>query len=281
MPGNALLKPATKRAMDHTSLFREAGRNTDTMSLIEFVTASIHAGKVVHKPFYHVELENIFPANLYAEMRNAMPDSSDYRPMHGRSRNNDLADGTHTRVKIDLFPEYIRHLSSKKRLVWSMVGEALRSDEVKNEFRRILAPALERRFGRECDNVGLYAVPILTRDFPGYRIKPHTDTHWKGITVQLYLPRDDANADVGTIFHRCLPHNILAKAKQMPFIPNSGYAFAVDNDTWHSADPVHDRVDTRDSILLTYYLDRRPLERMSNRGKRIGNFFLNEIRSWT
>ena len=36
----------------------------------------------------------------------------------------------------------------------------------------------------------MYPLPILTRDIPGYRIMPHPDTHWKGITVQLYLPRD-------------------------------------------------------------------------------------------
>ena len=37
----------------------------------------------------------------------------------------------------------------------------------------------------------MYPIPVLTRDIPGYRITPHTDTKWKGITVQLYLPRDD------------------------------------------------------------------------------------------
>jgi hypothetical protein len=67
--------------MDQTTLLREANRDADTMNLIEFITTSIDAGKVAHKPFYHVELENIFPANLYAEMLKAMPDTSDYRPM--------------------------------------------------------------------------------------------------------------------------------------------------------------------------------------------------------
>lgn len=256
-------------------------RDAESRKLIEFITASIGAATVEQKPFYHLELENFFPAELYAAMLDSMPVSSDYRPMHGRSRNNDLADGTHTRMKIDLFPEYIRHLPEDKRVIWSIVGEALRSKEVINAFRRILAPALERRLGRGYATCRLYAVPILTRDFPGYRIKPHTDTHWKGITVQLYLPRDDSNIDVGTVFHRFLPNNALPKAKQIPFAPNSGYAFAVDKDTWHSADPVHDRIATRDSILLTYYLDKRPLEIISNRGKRLGNFLLNEARNWT
>ena len=51
----------------------------------------------------------------------------------------------------------------------------------------------------------MYPIPILTRDIPGYLITPHTDTRWKGITVQLYLPADDANTDIGTIFHDRLP----------------------------------------------------------------------------
>ena len=58
----------------------------------------------------------------------AMPEATDYRPMHGRSKGHDLADGTHTRIKIDLFPEYIRNLPPDKRVVWDTVGTALRSE---------------------------------------------------------------------------------------------------------------------------------------------------------
>jgi hypothetical protein len=64
----------------------------------------------------------------------------------------------------------------------------------------------------------------------------------------------------------------------MRFAPNTGYAFAVGQDTWHSADPVHDRVKSRDSILLTYFVDAGMLKVLRNRGKRVGNFVLNEIR---
>ena len=65
----------------------------------------------------------------------------------GRSKGHDLADGTHTRVKIDLFPEYIRALPPEKRAVWDVVGRALCSQDVKQAFVRRLAPGLERRFG--------------------------------------------------------------------------------------------------------------------------------------
>ena len=140
---------------------------------------------------------------------------------------------------------------------------------------------MARRFGPGFAMVGLYPVPILTRDVPGYRIYPHPDTPWKGITVQLYLPRDDANTHIGTIFHERLADGSLPKHTQMQFAPNTGYAFAVDQDTWHSADPVGPEVTTRDSILLTYFVDAGAFRYARNRGKRLGNFLLNEVRNLT
>jgi hypothetical protein len=38
-------------------------------------------------------------------------------------------------------------------------------------------------------------------------------------------------------------------------------------------------VKTRDSILLTYFVDRGLWRTLRNRGRRAGNFFLNELRS--
>jgi hypothetical protein len=66
----------------------------------------------------------------------------------------------------------------------------------------------------------------------------------------------------------------------MKFAPNTGYAFAVGTDTWHSADPVGSEVTTRDSILHTYFVDAGALRFLRNRGKRIGNFIGNEIRNY-
>jgi hypothetical protein len=147
-------------------------------------------------------------------------------------------------------------------------------------MRRLAGP-LQRRFGPGFAETGLYPVPILTRDIPGYMIYPHTDTRWKGITVQFYLPRDNAATHVGTIFHRQAPGGGLEKAAQMQFARNGGYAFAVGTDTWHSADPVGHEVETRDSILLTYFVDSGLLRFLRNRGKRAGNFVLNEVRQLT
>jgi hypothetical protein len=264
--------------MDQSTFPERGERRVAVENLSRFVAASIDAAQSDDAPFFHLVLGHVFPENTYAAMLAAMPLASDYRPMSGRAKGNDMADGTHTRVKIDLFPEYIRGLPPDKRAVWDIVGGALCSAAARDAFVRKLAPGLSARFGTNFAKVGMYPVPILTRDIPGYRITPHPDTHWKGITVQLYLPRDDSATHVGTIFHERLPDGSMPKRKQMRFAPNTGYAFAVDKETWHSADPVGTEVTTRDSILLTYFVDAGPLRFLRNRGKRVGNFVLNEFR---
>ena len=263
--------------MDQTTAITGTDRRRVIERLSAFVAQSVDAARAVEKPFFHLEFDRVFPDDIYAQILALKPEVTDYRPMHGRSKS---TDATPTRVKIDLFPEYIRNLPPEKRALWDVVGRALCSTPVKQAFTRRLAPGLSKRFGADFTEVGMYPIPILTRDIPGYMIPPHTDTKWKGITVQLYLPKDDANTDIGTIFHEKLPDGSMPKKAQMRFAPNSGYAFAVGTDTWHSADPVHVGVKSRDSILLTYFVDQGALKVLRNRGKRVGNFVLNELRQY-
>jgi len=265
--------------MDQSIGLKSLDRQRAIDRLSQFVAAAVDSARASAAPFQHLVLDRVFPDDVYTAMLAAMPVALDYRPMSGRAKESDMADGTHTRVKIDLFPEYLRSLPPEKRTIWDVVGRALCSHPVKHAFVRQLGPGLGRRFGGEFAKVRMYPVPVLTRDIPGYRIPPHPDTHWKGITAQLYLPRDNSAIHVGTIFHTRLPDGSMPKHTQMKFAPNTGYAFAVGEDTWHSADPVGPEVTTRDSILLTYFVDAGPLRYLRNRWKRVGNFVLNESRS--
>src|SRR6478752_6026262 len=275
--------------------FRQPGRQTPNEGQLDRFRAERAADNIPQRALFRRQIADVLGEQIDLDARMCairkivtfaaamqllalMPEASDYRPMHGRSKGHDLADGTHTRVKIDLFPEYIRNLPAEKRALWDIVGRALCSEPVKLAFIRRLAPGLSKRFGKNFAKIGMYPIPILTRDIPGYLITPHTDTRWKGITVQLYLPKDASATHIGTIFHEKLPDGSLPKRTQMRFAPNTGYAFAVGTDTWHSADPVHNRVKTRDSILLTYCVDQGVLKVLRNRGKRVGNFVLNEFR---
>src|SRR6266853_3005886 len=255
-------------------------KSESVANLIQFVVDSVRQAHAEDAPFYHLRFDRIFPDDFYAQMVEAMPIAEDYRAMSGKSKmGSSRADGKPTRTKIDLFPEYIRHLPPRKRAVWDVAARVFRSKKLEKAFVQRLASGLERRFGVNFAKVGMYPVPILTRDIPGYRVFKHTDSLWKGITVQLYLPADNSNKNIGTIFHERLPNGRKPKKAQMPFSPNTGYAFAVWNDTWHSADPVGPEVRTRDSILLTYFVDRGIWRTLRNRARRVGNFLLNELRT--
>lgn len=242
-----------------------------------FVVESVNQAHAAAAPFFHLEFHRFFPDDIYRQMIATLPVSDDYRPMSGRSKDSNRPDGAPTRVKIDLFPEYIRFLPREKRVVWDLVGRVLYSIALQAAFVRRLAPGLERRFGKDFADVGMFPVPVLTRDIAGYSIPPHTDTHWKGITVLIYLPPDDSMPHIGTVVHERAADGSLKRAGQGKFAPNTGLAFAVGDNTWHSVDPVGPEVATRDLIILQYFVDSGLLRMLRNRGKRLGNMLLNEI----
>src|SRR5438034_414219 len=104
-------------------------------SRLKNVMRSIRPGaRLGESPFLYLALEKIFPEDVYAAMLRAMPSVDDYRAMSGRSKSARREDGSPTRVKMDLFPEFIRHLPAAKRQVWAEVGFALRSDALRLAF---------------------------------------------------------------------------------------------------------------------------------------------------
>ena len=251
----------------------------DFAAVLDHMVAAIGSAVRSAAPFHHLQLSSFFPAALYAAMVESLPKPADYRRMSGRTRYTRTEDGGGTRTKMDLFPEYLRHLPPEKRILWRTVGRALCSPQVREAFRQQLAPGLERRFGPGYRDVGMYPVPVLTRDIPGYLVGIHSDARAKGMTIQLYLPRDRSVEHIGTVFHARDADRSYRRALQMPFSPNTGYAFAVGEDTHHSVDMVGPEVRTRDSILLTYFVDQTTLQKGRNRLRRAGNFLLNEYRS--
>lgn len=228
-------------------------------------------------PFAFIEIQRIFPGATYAAMLAALPDARHYRPLWGRHNENRLPDGRCTRLKFELLGEYVMHLPPAQRALWAAVGAALRDRRIRDAFVERFAPALQRRFGASFRGVGLMPLPTLIRDFPGYTIPIHPDTPRKVLTVQFYLPADERSAHVGTVFH-ARKDGGFARARQMRFVPNSGYAFPVMPESFHSVDRLDDSVSERNSLMLTYYLDDGVLDRVRNRIKRVGSSIGYEAR---
>jgi len=108
--------------MDQVTVATSTDKSRAVSRLRDFIASSIDSARRVEQPFYHLQLDRVFPEDVYASMLAAMPVAADYRPLRGRNQCNVLPDGTPTRVKIDLFPEYIRHLPPDKRTIWDVVS---------------------------------------------------------------------------------------------------------------------------------------------------------------
>src|SRR2546425_5224889 len=132
-------------------------------NLTDFMVDSVQNAHADDAPFHHLRFDRVFPDDFYTAMLQAMPVADDYRAMSGKSKaGSSRPDGKPTRAKIDLFPEYIRHLPPKKRVVWDAAGRALRSKELEAVFMQRLAPGLERRVGVGFAKGWIEPVPVLT-----------------------------------------------------------------------------------------------------------------------
>src|SRR6187200_1714652 len=128
-------------------------------NLTDFVVDSVRNASADDAPFLHLRFDRVFPDDFYTEMLLAMPVTDDYRAMSGKSKmGSSRSDGKPTRTKIDLFPEYIRHLPPKKRAVWDATSRVLRSKELQSAFVQRLAPGLKSRFGKNFVKVNMYPV---------------------------------------------------------------------------------------------------------------------------
>ncbi len=126
--------------------------------------------------------------------------------------------------------------------------EALGAIQLKRAIYAKLSTGLAFRFElpeADVNKVPGYALPELFRELSSYRIAPHQDTRRKVVTMQISLPGDESQRELGTEFYRrsLNPLHMLREprgfevAKCTPFLPNTAYSFSVLNNiswkSWH------------------------------------------------
>jgi len=222
-------------------------------------------------PFDHVYIERLFPPDEYRRLLEHLPETRRYRQLTHREAMR--SDGTSARRKFYLLPEHIMWLPRRERAYWRALSRQLRSRELQDAFKRKFQVALEQRFGTSIDKLSFYAVPMLLRDLGGYRIGIHGDAMRKAITVQLYLPRNDSQAHMGTVFHEGRNGEAALRTKRLAFLPATGYAFPViRHRSWHSVPQTSDADGERNSLMLTYHVQQGPLAWLAQRLHRLAVF---------
>jgi hypothetical protein len=222
-------------------------------------------------PFDHVYVEDLFPPEYYRRLLDHLPETRRYREL--RHREAMQGDGHSARRKFYLFPEHIMWLPRRERAFWRELSRVLRSRALQDAFKSKFRAALEARFGCGIDRLSFYPVPMLLRDLRGYRIGIHGDGQRKAITVQLYLPRDESQAQLGTVFHEGRNGEAAQRTKRLPFCPATGYAFpVVRHRSWHSVPQTGNAAGERNSLMLTYHVQRGALAWLAQRLHRFAVF---------
>lgn len=192
----------------------------------------------------------VFPEGFYHDLVNNLPETCFY----GEIRHEDaiLSDGTSARRKLELRPARLQRLPRRQREVLSAVAAAFSSSEAEVAFRSAFHESLKHRF-EDPDRVKFKPAVMLLRDLGGYKISVHTDSLRKAITTQYYLPSDDSQIHLGTSLHAGEGEGY-SKFKTLDFLPNTGYAFPVSSESWHSVQKMISSDRPRNSLMVIYYV---------------------------
>jgi hypothetical protein len=252
------------RAETNVAATGRRGPNVDLVGRVE-------SAPLQTEPFVHVYLEDLFPPEYYRRLLDHLPETRRYRELTHREAMQ--GDGHSARRKFYLFPEHIMWLPPRERAFWRELSRVLRSRALQDAFKAKFRTALEARFGCGIDRLSFYPVPMLLRDLRGYRIGIHGDSQRKAITVQLYLPRDESQAQLGTVFHEGRDGEAAQRTKRLAFRPATGYAFpVVRHRSWHSVPQTGDAAGERNSLMLTYHVQAGALAWLAQRIHRLSVF---------
>ncbi len=245
--------------------------------LVNHLVQAVERADCSLRPFAHLYFTELFPKELYKEMLANLPSKEVYTGH--KHREAQLPDGTSSRQVMPFVPERMARLTEDQRRFWTGIWVALDDDRLRKAVFKRLAPDIARRMkvkASEVTEIPVLAKDELTRDLPGYKISPHKDKFTKLVTMQIYLPSDDSQRDFGTsLYSRSWFRRINPKLKKLnrklkkfgmkqlrefthvktlDFMPNSGYAFAVGNDSWHGRGTLPPGSEERLTLTHIYYL---------------------------
>lgn len=217
-------------------------------------------------PHRHLFVEEVFPADFYAELQRHMPATAAYTPL---AQTGKVAKGDYEmRSGFLLNSEHLSKVEAETATFWTALFEQVLNEEFVSALMSRHREELEDRACRE--NTPLPPTPgrdmILVRDSSSDGVKIHTSDRRNLLTLLFYLPADDRNADCGTTLYlpkdrtrRCWggTHHDFAEfdpVHTLPFLPNSLFMFVKTDDSFHGVKPIRAEGLRRD--LLLFYAHR-------------------------
>jgi hypothetical protein len=233
---------------------------------LDHLATILAAAPLIVEPFPHFVVQGFLPQDVYDTLLRLLPESPHYEPFDYEKHQG--TEGESNRQRFELSNARLERLDPRRQTFWRTLRSVLGSAELKRLAFQKLAPGLAYRYAidpRQAAELPGYALPELFRETAGYAIKPHPDTRRKVVTMQIALPRDASQRNLGTEFYRrsrnpltlTRPPRGFTIAKHMDFLPNTAYAFSVLNTirlkSWHGRSKIPDQLGERNSILNIWY----------------------------
>ena len=214
-------------------------------------------------PFPHVYVPEVFPAEYYAALQRNLPAPEQMKPLESRGTR-----GYPERSVLELTGERPDGMPETQFAFWRDLWTWMLSGRFGHLILQKFAPVVEPRLR----DPGLMVVDeaLLVHDRTRYALGPHTDAPHKLVSVLFYLPADERLARHGTSIYvpkeagfTCpgTAHHPFAKFDRMatmPFVPNSLFAFAKTDNSFHGVEPFDVPDAARWLLLFDLQLRKEP-----------------------
>ena len=219
----------------------------------DHVIARIEATPVRHAPFEHLYVEEVFPADFYAELQRQMVADSGYRRLNETGRVSEH----YSSARLCLFPQDLKSIDAPgpQKAFWRELFAAFSSSAFRQVWLRTFEQTVKKHVGNVSRDKGpgaaaAFSETFLMRDLETYALGPHTDSAQKLVSVLFYLARDESAPELGTSLYRpkdrsfiCPggPHHRFDRFERvttLPYKPNAMVAFPKSRVCFHGVEPV-------------------------------------------
>lgn len=234
-----------------------------------FLSAKLHAMYQIANaplrqfPCPHIYVEDVFPAEFYAELqRNMVPDDG-YQRLVDTGR----VGGGYSPARLALFHDQLENpaIAPAAQDFWMSLFKAFVDREFAGLWLQIFGDAIrahvsETRAANGAEQLPMGAEMFLMRDLTSYSLGPHTDSPAKVVSVLFYLPPEGTSPSLGTSLYLpkdraflCAggPHHSFDRFDRvitLPYRPNALLAFPKTRRSFHGVEPVTG--DQRRDLLL-------------------------------
>ena len=227
------------------------------------VCERIASTPVVHDPFPHQVVTEVFPARFYQDLLDMLPTDGTYRSI-GETGTLSSADAYSDRYVCDLVDLAAEEMDTEHTF-WRELTGWLMSDRFRDFLVGCYSQPTTERIGAGSAMRATVDARFV-RDRTNFAIGPHTDSPRKLLSLLFYLPRTAAQAHLGTsIFapldpeFRCTggphyPFDRFRLTETAPYVPNTLFVFFRTDQSFHGVEPIRDDNVERNLLLYNVYV---------------------------